>query len=1146
MRATFLLGPAGSGKTHRCRAEIRAELSRAPQGPPLILLAPKQATFQLERQLLADDSLPGYTRLHILSFDRLAGFVFDRLDRPFPELLSEEGRVMVLRALLGRRRDDLRLFRASARLPGFARQLSELLRELQRHHLTWAKLEALSQKVGPANRLDAKLHDLALVLRGYQEWLKEHRLLDADSLLDLATDELRAAARAPDARFALAGLWLDGFAQMTPQERALLGALAPFCRRATLAFCLDGEPVANLSWHSPWAVVSETYQKCRDGLAALPGVEIEVELLERKPAAGRFARQPALQHLERWWAQPKPFQNGARDGSPAEASAGSAVPPAIRVVACPNPEVEAVFAAREILRYVREENGRFRDVAVLVRKLDDYHDPLRRVFTRYQIPFFLDRREPVAHHPLAELTRCALRTVAFGWRPADWFGALKSGLVNAGETEIDWLENEALARGWEGSAWQSELKFDGDAAVGRKLECLRQELVQPFNRLRDALGTAQGQGPTGKELAAAIESLWEQLKVGRRLREWSAPATADGRAADPSAQIHDAVLDQMRQWIENVALAFADDSLLLAEWLPILESGLAGLTVGVIPPALDQVLIGAIDRSRNPDLRRTFVLGVNEKVFPAVPAVSSLLSELDRQRLDQQDCALGSDTRSQLGLERFYGYIACTRSSEQIVITCASRDPDGRTSNPSSIIAHLKRLFPVLAIETFADPRSGVDVQHASEMIASILRDQAADPGHQAPGLSVIAAVPVFAPILDRLRHVGADREESLSPELAVRLFGPVLETSVSRLEQFAMCPFRFFVNSGLQAEERKLFELDARQQGSFQHEVLARFHQELRQENKRWRDITPAEASERIGRIADEVIPHFAQGMLVATGRNRFVALSYKESLQRFIAAMVGWMTQYEFDPTAVEVGFGGKDGLLPRWELDLGDGHRIALRGRIDRVDLWRDRNRDEALCVVIDYKSSQRKLDPLLLAHGIQQQLPAYLNVLRRLPPSQAVFGVSRLIPAGVFYVNLRGRHESGANRTEVLERKTDVRRHAYEHEGLFDFDVLRKLDNRRGVRFGDQFNYRLTNGNKPYKKSQDALKSEEFLALLDREEDLLRDIGRRIYSGDVRVDPYKKAPETACDSCEYQSICRIDRWAHKFRGLRDSSGVEEAAE
>ena len=68
VQARFLLGPAGSGKTFRCLAEIRAALAASPAGPPLVLLAPKQATFQLERQLLATGALPGYARLNIFSF----------------------------------------------------------------------------------------------------------------------------------------------------------------------------------------------------------------------------------------------------------------------------------------------------------------------------------------------------------------------------------------------------------------------------------------------------------------------------------------------------------------------------------------------------------------------------------------------------------------------------------------------------------------------------------------------------------------------------------------------------------------------------------------------------------------------------------------------------------------------------------------------------------------------------------------------------------------------------------------------------------------------------------------------------------------------------------------------------------------------
>src|SRR6266404_6592363 len=184
MQATFILGPAGSGKTHRCLAEIRAELLASAVGPPLVLLAPKQATFQLERQLLDNalwpDSPPlhGYTRLQILSFERLARFVLSEFSPALPRLLDEEGRVMVLRALLAQKQKELKIFRATARLPGFAQQLSLLLRELQRHQHSPERLFALATQIQSPPQLADKLQDLALLLRAYHDWLKEHQLQD--------------------------------------------------------------------------------------------------------------------------------------------------------------------------------------------------------------------------------------------------------------------------------------------------------------------------------------------------------------------------------------------------------------------------------------------------------------------------------------------------------------------------------------------------------------------------------------------------------------------------------------------------------------------------------------------------------------------------------------------------------------------------------------------------------------------------------------------------------------------------------------------------------------------------------------------------------------------------------------------------------
>ncbi|HEY4952699.1 MAG TPA: hypothetical protein VII71_04860, partial [Verrucomicrobiae bacterium] len=274
MPARFLLGPAGSGKTFRCLAEIRAALRAAPAGQPLILLAPKQATFQLERQLLADDSLDGYTRLHIFSFERLARFVLEKLNIPPPDFLSDEGRVMTLRALLMRHENELKLFSLSARRPGFARELGILLNELQQHQWTPARLRAFTRRADLHRELQDKLHDLALLFESYTNWLGEHALQDANRLLDAATDKLHDESKIQNPKFKIESLWLDGFAEMTPQELDLLAAVAPHCEHATLAFCLDESPAKENSWLSIWNAVGKTFQQCRQRIESLPDGKI--------------------------------------------------------------------------------------------------------------------------------------------------------------------------------------------------------------------------------------------------------------------------------------------------------------------------------------------------------------------------------------------------------------------------------------------------------------------------------------------------------------------------------------------------------------------------------------------------------------------------------------------------------------------------------------------------------------------------------------------------------------------------------------------------------------------------------------------------------------------------------------------------------
>jgi len=335
-----------------------------------------------------------------------------------------------------------------------------------------------------------------------------------------------------------------------------------------------------------------------------------------------------------------------------------------------------------------------------------------------------------------------------------------------------------------------------------------------------------------------------------------------------------------------------------------------------------------------------------------------------------------------------------------------------------------------------------------------------------------------------------------------------------------------------LRAEERKIFELDARERGSFQHDVLKRFHEQIIAEGKRWRDLTSEDARERIAKIVNELAQNYRGGLLSETAQSRFAARAMKESLQTFVEVTVDWLReQNKFDPVAAELDFGLKESLETAWKIDLRNSRTLALGGRIDRVDLCRDES-GGAAALVIDYKSSRKKLDAIFVAHGVQLQLLAYLNVLRHWKNPREIFGAGKLNPAGAFYVNLRGEYKGGGTRAEILAEADNSRRAAYRHSGRFDAGVLPELDSAQKQ---DQFNYRLTDAGKLYANSTEAMPCAEFEQLLDGVETQLRVMGEKIFSGEAEVDPYRKGNETPCERCDYQAVCRIDKWTHHYRAL-----------
>lgn len=1096
MDVTFILGPSGSGKTTLCLEQIRHELATHPDGPPLVFLAPKQSTFQIERQLLDSPFLEGFTRLQVLSFERLAQYILNHFGNPSPRLLTEEGKLMVLRSLILLHQKELRTFNRFHQFPGFVQELNALLTELQRQRIDPQTLESFVKANPHKSALLDKVHDTAFILSAYRNWLKREDIEDPNYLLALASEKLRENP----SLFHVKGLWLDGFAEMSHQEIELLAQVVPCTEQVHLAFCLEAKPTSDLPWLSMWNIVNETCLTCLNRLGHLQDARITLNLLPRNRTMGRFAETPALAHLEEHWANPRPFL-------PEEESSGE---PPTKLVSCVNPESEVIHAAREIRKAVRDQGLRYRDIAISIRGLEPYADLIPGVFSRFDIPFFMDARESIAHHPMVELTRNAFRLACYGWRNEDWFPILKTGLLPVSERSLDLLENKALEYGWKDRAWSVPFKNPGNDPGIDKANDVRTRIVPPFLKFTSALqgDSKQAAVINGSDLATHIRQLWETLQIRHQLQQASQKEVSLSPFLNPA--VHETVWDEINQWLENVQLAFSGTSLGLFDWLSILDAGLDNLTVGIIPPSIDQVLVSVIDRSRQPQIRMSIVMGFNESIFPLPPSSHGLLSDHERNELENHNLFLAPSRLRKLGHERFFAYIALTRASERTLVSWSVSDMDGNPLNPSPFLHTLQSLFPLLPTHTFQ--QSTQTPEHRSELKTEWELDHSSAPRNP-------------------------ESDTALHPTLARALFGPDLKVAVSRMENYAACPFRFHTLSGLKTEERKILQLEHRERGQLYHAILETFHHHVKQDHLLWHDLDLQQASRYLDSAVDQVTQNFLDGFLTTSNRLKFEVNQVHRTLQHFIHATVRWLQQYAFEPVFSELSFGLEKGNLPAWTIQLDEGLSLSLTGIVDRLDLWQDKSSPLHFAVVIDYKSGGRKWNNTLVHHGVQLQLPAYSAAMEALSASEKWPNIGQIKPAGIFYVGLKVTRPSEANRTTVLSGSDDAIRSSFRHEGCYRSDLHDVFDARKDAQKGDQFHFAKTKSG--FRKSPDGpMDPSHFDKMLEHVRGQLVQTGQGIFSGHAAISPCKLGSFTACTSCLLPDICRFDPSRQSFRILQEA--------
>ena len=1107
MAVRFILGRSGTGKTHHCVKAIVDDLSQ-PGNQPLLLLVPEQATYQASEAILSDTRIAGYNRLHVLSFDRLVYFVLGKnTARP---AISHLGRSMVIQRILRQCAGKLSVFADSAKQPGLGQRLADTITQLQQYANTPDDIKNLVQnlrKQQSDNLASAKFADLGIIFEEYLKFI-EGKFLDPDIQLTSACKAVSGADLVRGAK-----LWVDGFAGFTTAELALLTELLKVVEDAQIALCLDpattdiANPGKNkidptdLFGHTAetYAELVERIKKCK--------LKLSAPLILNKPM--RFSNSPPLAHIE---------QSIFNQDSAAISAGGK-----IRVVSAPNTRAEVQFIARQITNLVRHAGFRYRDIAVIASDLDSYENYIKTCFEDYSIPVFIDKRRPLNQHPVIEMICSAMNAVTNDFPAGEIFAYLKTDLLNIERDEIDLLENYCLAFGITANDWKIDKPWKyaaqnaeqfGEEGVNR----IRKKVIAPLLELKKKLGETIGSKETltPEQFTKIIFDFLEAAEVRKQLSAWVEQAIRKGdyAAADEHRQFYDRLIDIF----DEMVAAFEGVPLNCEDYLAILRSAFSQITLAFIPPNLDQVLVGSIERSRHPDLKAVFLIGTTERQFPSPVVFDSILSEEDR--LAAQSCGidLPPGVRQELANRPYLAYIAFTRPSEFLCVTYPAADQKSNAVARSPFVDNLCSLFDDLKEESAdSSPTDIEDVRTTYE-----LEDILCCLPQPEKLLEKITRDDQLAAIGSRaVNALNYKNEATLDKTVVGELFDKQLSSSASRLSTFAKCPYRHFSRYILGLSKREEFKLEPPDLGDFYHRILDSFTKRTVADKINFQTITDDalikildEETERLCR-EDSFISKFA----AHSPHNAFMISSAREYLRDCVIAMSQMIRAGAFRPAMSEISFGKSKSpgdSIGELTLTLADGRRLTLNGRIDRLDIAKIDGRKAA--IVFDYKKrSKNSFSWAEFFYGLDIQLAVYMLAVRN------TAGKIADDIAGAFYMPI----EVGPESVELGKATDDNQKFAHKTRGIFNGNYATSLDG-TAAKDSHYYNFYVTKEGDPYGKYNylGALKPADFERFLNFGSRKITDIAGQITSGKITALPYRLGNDSPCKQCEYKPLCRFD--------------------
>ena len=1114
MSLRFCFGPSGSGKSHRIYEEIMQRAAEEP-GRNFLIIVPDQFTMQTQKDLVMRSDRDGILNIDVLSFGRLSHRILEEVGTKEMPVLDDTGKSLVLQKVAADLKEQLPAMGSLLHKQGYIHEVKSAISEFMQYGISTQDMDKLITSAQKRGALAMKLKDLKTLYRGFQDYIRDHFITTEETL-----DVLR---RSLSKSKILKGsvVVFDGFTGFTPIQNRLIQELMRVCAETIVTVTIGvGEDPYKMDGEQKLFHLSKKTVADLEKLAAEAEVERGEDLFV-KGGPNRFAKAPALHYLEQnlFRYQYEPYAGEQQE---------------IHMFEALSPREEVHQTALYIRHLIREQGMTYRDIAVVIGDLEGYASYVETEFGQLEIPCFLDRTRGIVLNPMIEYIKSALQLYIKDFSYDTVFHFLRSGMADISREEIDELENYVIRTGARGYRTYSRLftrrteELQGNAEGSEQAE---EKTMERLNRIRQQFMDAveilhMGSQEKAGDYVSHLYDFLEQNQVQQKLLNYQQQFEKEGdlSRAREYAQIYRLVMDLLDQVYELLG----EEEISRQEFADILEAGFGEITVGTIPQNVDRIVVGDMERTRLKQVKVLFFLGVNDGSIPKNASKGGIISDMDREFLIESGTEMAPSPRQQMYIQRLYLYLNMTKPSEQLYLSYAKVNSEGKGIRPSYLIDTVRKLFPAMSVE-YPQNRSRLEQiegrQEGARYLAEELREyvEGTLPEEERQDFYLMyRAYEADAAGRDLLTRAAFRRyrESGLSRIVARALYGQQLENSVSRLEAYAACACRHFLQYGLSLQEREEFGFEASDMGTVYHAVLENFAGKLAESNLTWWDFTEDFAAKAVKESVEAYAATYGETVLYSSARNEYAITRMSRILTRTVLTLQKHLKQGSFQPDDYELSFRFAED-LDSIHVDLSEDEKMHLQGRIDRIDVSEDA--EHVYVKVIDYKSGNRKFDLAALYYGLQLQLVVYMNAAMEMESRK--HPDKEIVPAALLYYHIDD--PTIETPVELTDEQINEQILAkLRMNGVVNSDpgVVERLD-----RYMQDKSVVI-----PVEKKKDGsfsarsgvLSREEMQLISSYVDAKIRSIGREILDGKIAANPYEKGNEEACTYCAYKKVCGFD--------------------